>query len=257
MVRSHQRLVVALAACLLASTASVGGEPSARRVPEWGEVVDPSRDCKVTHDPERDRLTVAVPGTPHVLTAGVAGPSLGAPRVVQGVSGGFKATVRVVGRLEPGSSKSTHYDPFHGAGLIVWKDDRNYLCLERAVGIIQGRRTPYLNYELREHGRLVFSRGLLTKDQPVHLKIERLGGEIRAWQSADGSKWTELPALPAPITGRVDVGVVAVNSSRRLLRAELERFRLDMTVETKARREAATESTSKPAEMAGDRQVAK
>ncbi len=257
MIRPHDRVGIALVACLLVGVASAGDEPLARRVPGWGEVVDPSRDCKVSHDPSRDRLTISVPGTPHVLSAEVAGMPLSAPRVVQSVYGDFKATVRAVGRLEPGSSKSTHYDPYHGAGLVVWKDDRNYLRLERAVATIRGRSTPYLNYEQRRDGRLTLSLGIPIEDHPIHLKIDRVDGVVRAWRSPDGSKWSLLPDLPASMINRVEVGVVAINSSSRLLRAELERFRIDTSSGAEEPRESTVQPTSKPAGTAGDRRASK
>jgi regulation of enolase protein 1 (concanavalin A-like superfamily) len=258
MTRSLDRLVAALAACLLASTVSFGDdEPPARRVPEWGDVVDPSRDCKVEHDPVTDRLTIAVPGTPHLLSAEIAGLPLTAPRVVQAVSADFKATVRVAGKLEPKASKSTDYDPYHGAGLIIWKGEGNYLRLERAVAIIHGRTTPYLNYELRKDGRLAHSQGIPIKDHPLHLKIERVGGEVRAWYGPDGSRWSELPSLAVPMTGRVMVGVVAINSSRYPLRAELERLRIDTATGADTASKSPTAKTAKPANTAGDRVEAK
>ncbi len=45
---------------------------------------------------------------------------MNAPRVVRRIRGDFTANVHVLGRLVPGRSKTTHYDPYHGAGLIVW-----------------------------------------------------------------------------------------------------------------------------------------
>jgi len=257
MTRSRDQLVRTLAACLLASAVFAGEEAPARRVPEWGDVVDPSRDCKVTLDPARDRLTIEVPGTPHVLSAEITGLSLAAPRVVQDVYGNFKATVRVAGKLEPKASKTTDYDPYHGAGLIVWKDERTYLRLERAVAIIHGRTTPYLNYELRKDGRLAYSQGIPIKDHPLHLKVERAGAEFRAWQSPDGSRWSELPSLDAPMSGRVLVGVVAINSSRHPLRAELEQFKIDTSNGNEAPSRPPIPTTTKPADPAGDRAEAK
>ena len=252
MVRSHGRVVVGFI-CLLASAASAGDEPLARRVPGWGDVVDPMRDCKVSHEPARDRLTISIPSTPHVLSAEVVGMPLSAPRVVQGVYGDFKATVRAVGKLDPGVSKSTHYDPYHGEGLLVWKNDRNYLRLERAVGTIRGRSTPYLNFEQRQDGRLAFSVGIPIEDHPIHLKVERADGVLRAWRSPDGSKWSALPDLAAPMVDKVEVGVVAINSSLRPLRAELERFKIDTSSGT----ESTARLTSKPVETAGDRREPK
>ena len=156
------------------------------------------------------------------------------------------------GKLDPRPSKTTVYDPYHGAGLIVWKDDRNYLRLERAVGMINGRTTPYLNYELRKDGRLTHSQGIPIKDHPLYLKIRRAGGEIQAWRSPDGSRWSELPSLRFPTDDRVMVGVVAINSSHHPLRAELEQLRIDKSPGTEARSESTVATTSKPTEKAGE-----
>ena len=45
---------------------------------------------------------------------------MNAPLVVRRVRGDFTASVQVLGRVEPGPLKTTHYDPYHGAGLTAW-----------------------------------------------------------------------------------------------------------------------------------------
>jgi regulation of enolase protein 1 (concanavalin A-like superfamily) len=152
---------------------------------------------------------------------------MSAPRVVRRVRGDFTAGVHVLGRLEPGRSRTTHYDPFHGAGLIVWQDPSNYLRLERAVGFIDGRHHPYINYELREGGRLVMSHGITTADRSLFLRIRRRGRAFSAWYSRDGRRWVELATVDASLDERVDVGVAAINSSGRALSAELEWLRVE------------------------------
>jgi regulation of enolase protein 1 (concanavalin A-like superfamily) len=147
---------------------------------------------------------------------------MNAPRVVRRVRGDFTAGVHVLGRLEPGRSKTTHYDPYHGAGLIVWQDPSNYLRLERAVGFIKGRHHPYINYEVREGGRLAVSHGITIEDRSLFLKLRRQGVAFSAWYSHDGRRWVELGRVDANFSERVEVGVVAVNSSKRTLSAELE-----------------------------------
>jgi regulation of enolase protein 1 (concanavalin A-like superfamily) len=152
---------------------------------------------------------------------------MNAPRVVRRVRGDFTAGVHVLGRLEPGRSRTTHYEPYHGAGLIVWQDASNYLRLERAVGFINGRRHPYINYELREGGRLAASQGIATDDRPLFLKLRRQGVWFSAWYSRDRRRWVELGSIGATFAERVEVGVVAVNSSRRTLSAEMEGLSVD------------------------------
>jgi regulation of enolase protein 1 (concanavalin A-like superfamily) len=190
-------------------------------------VLDPSGDCDFALDPEHDRLTIKVPGTPHVLSAEVPQLPMNAPRVMRPIRGDFTAAVHVLGQLQPGWLKTTHYDPYHGAGLIVWQDPSNYLRLERAVGIINGLHQPYINYELREDGRLAVSHGITTEDRPLFLKLQRQGGAFRAAYSRDGRRWVDLGRVDASFAERVEVGVIAVNSSKRALAAELEGLRID------------------------------
>jgi regulation of enolase protein 1 (concanavalin A-like superfamily) len=152
---------------------------------------------------------------------------MNAPRVVRRIRGDFTAEVRVLGRLEPGRSQTTYYYPYHGAGLIVWQDPSNYLRFERAVGFINGRPHPYLNWELREDGRLTVSHGITIKDRRLFLKIRRQGPEFTAWSSADGRRWAQIDRAHATLNERLEVGVGAVNSSARLLSAELERLIVD------------------------------
>ena len=147
---------------------------------------------------------------------------MNAPLVVRRVRGDFTANVHVLGRLEPGPFQTTHYNPYHGAGLIVWQDPSNYLRLERAVGFIDGRHHAYVNYELRAGGLLAMSRGFTIEDGSLFLKLRRQGALFSAWYSHDGRQWIKLRRVDATLAQRVEVGVVAVNSSTQMLSAELE-----------------------------------
>ncbi len=211
------------------TTAAVADEPEARpnEVPGWGRVIDPWRDCEVSLDRENERLTIRVPGTPHLLSAEVPQLPMNAPLVVRSVRGDFTASVHVLGRLQPGPSRTTHYNPYHGAGLIVWQDPSNYLRLERAVGFIKGRRHPYVNYELREGGLLAVTRGFAIEEGSLFLELRRQGDAFSARYSRDGRRWVELGGIDATFAERVEVGVIAVNSSERTLSAELEMLNIE------------------------------
>jgi regulation of enolase protein 1 (concanavalin A-like superfamily) len=198
-------------------------------------VIDPSRDCDIALDRDNERLTIRVPGTPHVLSAEVPQLPMNAPLVLRRVRGDFTAGVHVLGRLEPGRSSTTHYDTYHGAGLIVWQDRSNYLRLERAVGLIKGRHRPYINYEVREGGPLAVSRGVTIADRSLFLKLRRQGVAFSAWYSHDGRRWVELGRVDATFAERVEVGVVAVNSSKRTLSAELEGLSIEDPQDSMAR----------------------
>ena len=208
----------------LCTSAALPDEHEARpnEVPGWGRVIDPWRDCDVSLDRENERLKIQVPGTPHVLSAEVPELPMNAPLVVRRIRGDFTANVHVLGRHEPGPFKTTHYDPYHSAGLIVWQDPANYLRLERAVGFIDGRHHAYVNYELRAGGRLTASYGFTIKDGSLFVKLRRQGASFSAWYSHDGRRWIKLRRVDATFAQRVEVGVIAVNSSTEMLSAELE-----------------------------------
>jgi regulation of enolase protein 1 (concanavalin A-like superfamily) len=224
-----------IALCTTATAVPAGDVEAPRDLSGWGRVLDPSGDCDVSFDAERDRLRIHVPGTPHVLSAEDSKLPMNAPRVVRRVRGDFTAVVRVLGQLDPGRSKTTYYDPYHGAGLIVWQDSSNYLRLERAVGFINGRPHPYVNYELRANGRLAMSHGIATEDRSLFLKLRRQGKSFSAWYSRDGHRWVPLERVDTTLEERVEVGVAAVNASARKLSAELERFRMDDPMGSRAR----------------------
>jgi regulation of enolase protein 1 (concanavalin A-like superfamily) len=220
-----------------ACTAAVANEHEARpnELSGWGRVIDPWRDCDVSLDRDSDRLKIQVPGTPHVLSAEVPQLPMNAPRVIRRVRGDFTADVHVLGRLEPGRIRTTHYDPYHGAGLIVWQDPSNYLRLERAVGFINGRHHPYVNYELRADGLLAVTRGFTIEDRPLWLKLRRQGAAFSAWYSYDGRRWVALRRIDTTFADRVEVGVVAVNSAEQTLSAELEMLNIEDPQGSKAR----------------------
>jgi regulation of enolase protein 1 (concanavalin A-like superfamily) len=232
--RSCQLSVIVAALC---TSTALGDDSGARpdEVPLWGRVIDPWRDCEVALDGETGRLKIRVPGTPHVLSAEVPELPMNAPRVVRRIRGNFTASVHVLGRLEPGHSKTTFYEPYHGAGLIVWQDSSNYLRLERAVGFIRGRRHPYINYEVREGGRLTVTHGYTSEDGPLFLKLRRQGEAFSAWYSNGVRRWVELGSVGATFAERVDVGVVAVNSSKETLSTELEMLNVEDPQGSRAR----------------------
>jgi regulation of enolase protein 1 (concanavalin A-like superfamily) len=232
-------------------------EPEARpnELSGWGRVIDPARDCEVSLDRENERLTFRVPGTPHVLSAEVSQLPMNAPLVVRPVRGDFTTGVHVLGRLEPGRSRTTHYDPYHGAGLIVWQDPANYLRLERAVGFSKGRYLPYVNYELREDGALAVSRGFAVEDGPLFLQLRRQGEAFSAQCSRDGRRWVELGRVDASFADRVEVGVVAINSSTRTLWAKLEMLNIEDPQGSMARDDADHASEAPPLPPAASREV--
>jgi regulation of enolase protein 1 (concanavalin A-like superfamily) len=188
-------------------------------------IVDPDRDCQVLLNQATDRASILVPGVAHLLSAEID--RMNAPHVLQEVRGDFEVRVRVTGTESPGTGVSTtRYAPYHGAGILLWKDPGNYVRLEIAADVRKGKVHPYANFELRQDGQLASSWGLKIEDGSSYLRLRRMGGEVHGAFSPDGHRWTSFAPLIAELPDRLEVGIVAVNSSTRPLEAEFEEFQL-------------------------------
>jgi serine/threonine protein kinase/regulation of enolase protein 1 (concanavalin A-like superfamily) len=195
----------------------------ADRRDDWGEPVIPDGDCKIDLDRPRNSITIVVPGTPHVLSAELG--RLNTPRLLRGVKGDFDASVRVAGRFHPtGKTTVQEYAPYHGAGILLWQDQENYVRLEIAADLQHGKVRPYVNFEYRKDGVLADSRGQKITDDSSYLRLKRRGAEILAAFGPDGIRWTSFPPLTAKLKNRLNVGVLAINTATKPLTAELEGF---------------------------------
>ena len=104
--------------------------------------MDPDGDCKV--EVINGKLTVTVPGKHHDLWVGEG--KVNAPRVLENVEGDFGVQVLVAGVVHP--EKGTLIPniaskaPFQAGGLIIWKNVRTMVRLERT-------RLPEFNKRVR------------------------------------------------------------------------------------------------------------
>jgi DNA-binding SARP family transcriptional activator len=95
-------------------------------------------------------------------------------------------------------------------GLLLWKDQENYLRLDR------GTRGPA---EISFSGCLanrevILGRGRLPAER-IYLRLERRGGQVRALCSADGEHWLTAGETAFPVTEPVQVGVHAIGEIER------------------------------------------
>lgn len=190
-----------------------------RSIEGWGHAYDPIGDCQF--ETAESWLTIAVPGTLHDLSAEQGQTS--APRVLREVDGDFVARVRVEGALGPGGAPTCSYAyPYLGAGLLFWRDDRDYVRLERAA-IRRGTQViSYVNFERRRRGRLVHSEAAPIPEAPQILRLERQGHRLFASFSPDGDCWTPLPEMAIDFGSSLRIGVAAVNTSTNPFRAVFE-----------------------------------
>jgi len=190
---------------------------------DWGTPIDPDGDCKFAVDRSSNEINIAVPGTPHLLSAEIG--RWNAPRLLRPVRGDFIASVSVTGVSRPaGRATSKEYAPYHGAGLLLWQDDRNYVRLEIAADVRKGKTRSYANFELRKGGVLSVSKGLDIKDGSTRLRLEKRGDEVRAAFGLDGVNWTWFAPLTVEFGDSLSMGVAAINSATKTLNAKLEMF---------------------------------
>lgn len=222
----------------------------ARLIEAFGDrsrIIDPDGDCLVSRDEGNGRASILIPGTAHLLSTEID--RMNAPRLVREVTGDFEVRVRVLGIDAPGSrATSSRFAPYHGAGLVLWKNSGHYVRLEIAADHRKSGSYPYANFELRRDGRLATSWGIKIPDRSTYLRIVRTGDEVRAAFSPDAVNWTPFAAMDAGLPDRVEVGVLAVNASAKPLKAEFEQFQLIAVPEagTKSRYDADPPSLSRP-----------
>jgi serine/threonine protein kinase/regulation of enolase protein 1 (concanavalin A-like superfamily) len=207
-----------------ASESGRGPEVQARTAGEmeaWGDAVDPGGDCQFELDPPEDKVRIIVPGKTHILSAEIG--RMNAPRILRDIKGDFDVSVRVAGTDHAGGKATTTlYSPYHGAGLLIWQDMKNYVRLEVATDLQHGKPRPYVNFEYRKEGVLAATSGMKNGDGWNHLRLSRRGDDINASFGPDGVRWTSFPTLTAKLKDRIKVGVAAINSSTKPLTAELE-----------------------------------
>jgi len=208
-------------------------EKGISRPADWSDVIDPDGDCDVVLDGKTNRATVLVPGTAHLLSAEIG--RMNAPRILGDIQGDFEIRLKVTGTSHPaGRATTSQYAPYHGAGILLWQNPENYVRLEIAADLRKGKVFPYANFELRRAGLLAVSQGLKIEDDTSYLRLERRGDEVRGAFSPDSEHWTPFSPMIVDLKDRLKVGVVAVNSTSKPLKAGFEELQVTGKPRTEA-----------------------
>ena len=130
--------------------------------------------------------------------------NLSAPRVLRPVAGDWAAQTICV----PASEEK----PALG-GLLLWKDRKNYLRLDRGV---TGEHEILFMGCLGNRDMLI-GRGRLQSDASgrVFLRLERGGDRVNALCSADGENWFTVGHIEFPVEDPLQVGLHAIGSIDR------------------------------------------
>ena len=196
-------------------------EPTGKPLANWGEVIDPDNDCKISA--QARALEIQVPGTHHDLNADID--KFNAPRVVREVSGDFTVTTKIVGTLQPGS-KSTNPKsvPCCGAGVFVWQDSDNYIFLGRMAILKNKKVGEFAAFEEREWGARAAINNHKIDAGDAYVKLERRGNRLLGYTSKDGKAWEKLEPMETSYPSTLKVGVYALNSSNAPLTIRFENF---------------------------------
>lgn len=227
---SINRLVLGSILVFLAAVVARAVEVEAPVIEGWGQVVDPDGDCEIKQ--EGTKLTMVVPGTHHNLNPRIA---LNAPRVVQPVSGDFTATVRVTGDFHPSkqSTLPSGYS-FNGAGLVLWKDAKNFVRVERNAWS-NPDQAEYVCYpplvEYYRDGQFKNSNPPSTnatffKGRSTYLRLQRKGDRATVSYSHDGKEWTAVKELLVDLPEKLEIGVAAVSTSEQPFRVEFDELEI-------------------------------
>jgi regulation of enolase protein 1 (concanavalin A-like superfamily) len=173
----------------------------------WDPPVDPQRDCQFADG--GGKLTITVPGKGHDLAADRG--NMSAPRLLRDIEGDFTAQVRVSGDYAVPDGTP----PWRGAGLLLFRDDKNYVRLERALGVL-GKDRVHAIWQMHRDG-LIASKPDFPALPPgaIFLRMERRGDKLLGAYSEDGTKWTELKLLDIELPRKVKIGVAAWAAASR------------------------------------------
>jgi regulation of enolase protein 1 (concanavalin A-like superfamily) len=217
--------------CLLSLLVFVGANAQDKKASglttkHWGEVLDPDSDCKFVL--EKGRLAIGVPGTDHSL--GFERGQMNAPRVLRAVEGDFIAQVKVSCEFPSGAtSLLPTRRPFHGAGFLLWLDEKNYIRLERAEMVYEGNNLSYASFESRMDGE--FLRKGNASEMPLaagttYLRLERRAGMVYAATSVDGIQWLSMEPIEIELPKMLSLGVAAGHNTSSPFEAVFEDFKV-------------------------------
>jgi tetratricopeptide (TPR) repeat protein len=169
-------------------------EPALKSEWEW---VNPRGDSSYSLSSEASWLELRA-----ASGSDMHGSNFDAPRLLQEISGDFAAEVKM---------KRVSDDLPSVSGLLVWKDEENYIRFERGMN---------LKDEISLAGNVQgeydhFGRGMLASDI-VYLRLERIGDRFSAYCSSDGENWMTCGEVSFPAEDPIQIGIHAIGGIGRV-----------------------------------------
>lgn len=191
-------------AARVAKQVNVSFSTYSKEWPVGWQWIDPDeKDRPTPKNVKKGVLSVTVPNGKDL-----AGSVRNAPRYVKPITGDFQIETHVT---------SNPTENYQGAGLLIYRDDNNYLRFERGYGGPGGGASG-LRFEARkgdETIELVTTADLQTELTEVELKILRRGPVFTAfWRADEDSEWREAGEFASDWPETVFAGLVACNTAR-------------------------------------------
>lgn len=168
--------------------------------------IDPDEKYHPTpHDVKTGVLRVKIPNLKDLY-----GENRTAPRYVKALTGDFQIETRV---------KFLPKENYQGAGLLIYKDENNYMRFERSYGG-SGGGTDGIRIDVRtlaEYKPLVTPADIPTEAEEVELKIVRSGRTFTAyWREDENAEWRLAGEFASDYPDTILAGLIACNTAREV-----------------------------------------
>ena len=137
------------------------------------------------------------------------GESRTAPQLLKAITGDFEIETKV--KFDP-------KDSYQGAGLLVFRNDNNYIRLERGFGGVGGGENG-IRFDKREdevYEPVATQEKFPTDAKIVELKMRRAGREFTAFWRVPGGEWREVGKYSSGYPETVQVGLIACNTAEEI-----------------------------------------
>ena len=132
-----------------------------------------------------------------------------APQLLKAITGDFEIETKL--KFDPKEN-------YQGAGMLVFRNDNNYIRLERGYGGVGGGENG-IRFDLREdevYEPIATQEKFPTAATVVELKIRRTGKIFTGFWREPGGEWKEVGKYTSSYPENVQVGLIACNTSEEI-----------------------------------------